>query len=127
MKQSFIKLLNSLVLTLFLFKIQKFIMLVIRLLISYIRNNIIDAILYLICGFEFLTLLLSDNKSFKCLIFAFMLLQPFLSLIIILTCYVTFPENFIKKIPMTKALKITVYLFIFFIITFLGIVIHNSY
>lgn len=123
MKQSFIKLLNSLVLTLFLFKIQKFIMLVIRLLISYIRNNIIDAILYLICGFEFLTLLLSDNRSFQGIIFAFMLLQPFLSLIIILT----FPENFIKKIPMIKALKITVYLFMFFIITFLGIVFHNSY
>lgn len=102
-------------------------MLAIRLLISYIRNNIIDVILYLICGFEFLTLLLSDNRSFQGIIFAFMLLQPFLSLIIILTCYVTFPENFIKKIPMTKALKITVYLFMFFIITFLGIVFHNSY
>lgn len=102
-------------------------MLAIRLLISYIRNNIIYFIFYLICSFEFLSLILSDNKSFKGLILAFMLLQPFLSLIIILMCYVTFPENFIKKIPMIKALKITIYLFMFFIITFLGIVIHNSY
>lgn len=102
-------------------------MLAIRILISYIRNNIIYFIFYLICSIEFLSLLLSDSKPFKGLILAFMLLQPFLSLIITLMCYIIFPENAMKKLPMINALKITIYLFMFFIITFLGIVFHNSY